>query len=152
MTVEERLNQLGLRLPPPPQPLENYVEAVVTGNLVFVAGHLARRNDGTWITGKLGQDLTVDQGYEGAQYAALGVLATLKASLGTLEQVKRVVRLMCMVNSAPDFTEQHKVANGASDIFVEVFGDGGRPARAAVGMAALPFNACCELETVVEIA
>ena len=151
MSVRQRLEELGLRLPPPPQAVANYVTAVRTGNLVFVAGHIPRREDGSWVTGRLGQDLTVEEGYQAARLAALGALSSLQATLGDLDKVRRVVRLLCMVNCTPDFTQQPQVANGASDLLVEVFGERGRHARAAVGMAALPGNACFEVEMVVEV-
>lgn len=152
MSVQGRLEQLGLRLPTPPQPVANYVPAVQTGNLVFLAGHVPRRDDGSVVAGKLGSDLSVEQGYDGARLAALGCLASLQGAVGDLDRVKRIVKLLCMVNATPDFGDHPKVANGASDLLVEVFGDGGRHARAAVGMGSLPINACVEVEMVVEVA
>ena len=150
--VEARLARHGVRLPPAPQPAANYVEVVVTGNLAFVSGHLGRDGDGATVPGRLGADFSVEQGYDAARHAALAALASLKEHLGSLDRVVRIVRLLCVVNSTPEFAEQHLVANGASDLFVQAFGEAGRHARAAVGVAALPFGACCEIELVVEVA
>ena len=150
--VEARLERHGVRLPPAPEPAANYVEVVVTGNLAFVSGHLGRNADGGRAAGRLGADLSVEQGYEAARHAALAAVARLKESLGNLDRVVRIVRLLCVVNSTPEFAEQHKVANGASDLFVQAFGESGRHARAAIGVAALPFGACCEIELVAEVA
>ena len=150
--VEARLERHGVRLPPAPEPAANYVEVVVTGNLAFVSGHLGRNADGGRAAGRLGADLSVEQGYEAARHAALAAVASLKESLGNLDRVVRIVRLLCVVNSTPEFAEQHKVANGASDLFVQAFGESGRHARAAIGVAALPFGACCEIVLVVEVA
>ena len=150
--VEARLERHGVRLPPAPEPAANYVEVVVTGNLAFVSGHLGRKADGARVPGRLGADLSVEQGYDAARHAALAALASLKESLGNLDRVVRIVRLLCVVNSTPEFAEQHKVANGASDLFVQAFGESGRHARAAIGVAALPFGACCEIELVAEVA
>ena len=150
--VEARLERHGVRLPPAPEPAANYVEVVVTGNLAFVSGHLGRNADGGRVPGRLGADLSVEQGYDAARHAALAALASLKEHLGSLDRIVHIVRLLCMVNSTPEFTEQHKVANGASDLLVQAFGESGRHARAAIGVAALPFGACCEIELVAEVA
>ena len=150
--VEARLERHGVRLPPAPEPAANYVEVVVTGNLAFVSGHLGRNADGARVSGRLGADLSVEQGYDAARHAALAALASLKEQLGSLDSIVRIVRLLCVVNSTPEFAEQHKVANGASDLFVQAFGESGRHARAAIGVAALPFGACCEIELVAEVA
>ena len=150
MSAEQKLKELNIELPLAATPLENYLEVTITGNLLFVAGHLSQKNDGSWIAGKLGSDLTVAEGYEGAQLATLRAVASIKKAIGDLDRITKIVRLFCMVNSAPSFTEQHKVANGASDIIVKIFGELGRHARAAVGMASLPFNACFEVEMVAE--
>ena len=150
--VEARLERHGVRLPPAPEPAANYVEVVVTGNLAFVSGHLGRNADGGRMPGRLGADLSVDQGYDAARHAALAALASLKEHLGSLDRIVHIVRLLCVVNSTPEFAEQHKVANGASDLLVQAFGESGRHARAAVGVAALPFGACCEIELVAEVA
>lgn len=150
--VEARLARHGVRLPPAPQPAANYVEVVVTGNLAFVSGHLGRDADGATVPGRLGADFSVEQGYDAARHAALAALASLKEHLGSLDRIIRIVRLLCVVNSTPEFAEQHLVANGASDLLIQAFGESGRHARAAVGGAALPFGACCEIELVVEVA
>ena len=149
--AEEKLHQMGLSLPPPPQPVANYVPAVRSGNLVFLAGAAPRRADGSLVTGKLGSDLTVERGYEAARLCGLNLLANLKREIGDLDELRRIVKVLGMVNSAPEFGEQPKVINGASDLFVEVFGEKGRHARSAVGMGALPFGIAVEIEMIVEV-
>jgi enamine deaminase RidA (YjgF/YER057c/UK114 family) len=151
MQVEKRLEELGLALPPPPKPAANYVTAVRTGNLIFLAGHGPRQPDGTYLTGKVGRELTIEQGYEAARLVALNLLSTLKATIGDLDRVRRVAKVLCMVNCDPDFGDQPRVANGCSDLFVQVFGEKGRHARSAVGMGSLPFNIPVEIEAVVEV-
>ncbi len=148
---ETKLKELGITLPNPPQPVANYVNGVQVGNLIFLAGKGPRYADGTEITGKLGQDVTIEKGYEGARLTAINQLAVLKTMLGNLNRVKRIVKVLGMVNSDPDFVEQPKVINGFSDLMVEVFGENGRHARAAVGMASLPRGQAVEIELVVEI-
>ena len=148
---EAKLAELGIELPSPPQPVANYVNGVQAGNLIFLAGKGPRYADGTEITGKLGQDVTIEKGYEGARLTAINQLAVLKAMLGDLKRVKRIVKVLGMVNSDPNFTDQPKVINGFSDLMVEVFGDRGKHARAAVGMASLPRGQAVEIELVVEI-
>lgn len=148
---EARLMELGITLPEPPQPVANYVNAVRTGNLIFMAGKGPRRADGTEITGKLGADVTIEQGYEGARLTAINQIAVLKGMLGDLKKVKRIVKVLGMVNSDPSFTDQPKVINGFSDLMVEVFGERGRHARAAVGMASLPRGQAVEIEFIVEV-
>jgi L-ascorbate metabolism protein UlaG (beta-lactamase superfamily)/enamine deaminase RidA (YjgF/YER057c/UK114 family) len=148
---EKRLVELGIELPEPPSPVANYVNGVQTGNLIFLAGKGPRRPDGSEIRGKLGTDLTIEEGYEAARITAINQLAVLKAMLGDLSQVVRVVKVLGMVNSAPGFVDQPAVINGFSDLIVEVFGDRGRHARAAVGMASLPRGQAVEIELVVEI-
>jgi len=149
--AEAKLQQLGLTLPPLPEPFGNRVRAVRTGNLIFQAGVAPRRADDSTVTGKLGRDLTVEQGYEAARLCALNLLANLKEAIGDLDKVTRVVKLLGMVNSDPEFGEQPKVINGASDLFVEVFGEKGRHARSAVGMGALPGGIAVEIESIVEV-
>ncbi len=151
MTIEDKLSQMGLKLPAPGKPAGNYVPAVRTGNLVFLSGHGPKLEDGKLITGKVGADLTLDDGYAAAQRVALVLLASLKSEIGDLDRVRRVVKLLGMVNCTPDFTDQPKVINGASDLLVELFGDKGRHARSAVGMNALPSNIAVEIEMIVEI-
>jgi enamine deaminase RidA (YjgF/YER057c/UK114 family) len=149
--AEARLKELNLQLPKPPVAVANYVGAVRTGNLVFLAGAGAQREDGTYISGRLGESFAVEEGYEAARQTALAHLATLKAELGDLNRVTRVVKVLGLVNSTPAFTEQPKVINGYSDLMVQVFGDRGKHARSAVGMAVLPFNIPVEVETIVEV-
>jgi enamine deaminase RidA (YjgF/YER057c/UK114 family) len=152
MTIADRLNDLGLKLPPLRPPAANYVSAVTTGNLVFLSGTGPYREDGSLITGKLGRDLSVEEGYEAARVTMLNCLASLHAEIGGLERVERIVKLLGMVNCTEEFDSQPKVINGASDLLVELFGDKGRHARSAVGMQMLPFNIAVEIEMVVEIA
>jgi enamine deaminase RidA (YjgF/YER057c/UK114 family) len=147
---EARLKELGITLPAPSQPIANYVKAVQTGNLLFVAGHGACGNDPRF-TGKAGTERTVEQGYENARQVGICLLATLKAELGDLRRVRRIVKVLGMVNSAPDFTDQPKVINGFSDLMVQVFGERGKHARSAVGMASLPGGITVEVEMVVEV-
>ncbi|MFQ5641738.1 MAG: RidA family protein [bacterium] len=149
--AEARLTELGIELPEPAKPIANYVNAVRTGNLVFLAGKGPGRADGTFITGKLGKDLTVEQGYEAARLTAINQLAVLKAEIGDLNKVKRIVKVLGMVNADPNFTDQSKVINGFSDLMVEVFGERGKHARAAVGMGSLPRGIAVEIEAVVEV-
>ena len=148
---EARLKELGITLPAPPQPVANYVNGVRTGNLIFLAGKGPKRADGSEIVGKLGAGVSIEQGYEAARLTAINQLAVLKAMLGDLNKVKRIVKVLGMVNSDPSFVEQPKVINGFSDLMVEVFGDRGRHARAAVGMASLPRGQAVEIELVVEV-
>lgn len=148
---EARLKELNITLPSPPQPVANYVNGVRTGNLIFLAGKGPRYADGTEITGKLGQDVSIEQGYEGARLTAINQLAVLKTMLGDLNKVKRIVKVLGMVNSDPDFIDQPKVINGFSDLMVEVFGERGKHARAAVGMASLPRGQAVEIELVIEV-
>ena len=149
--IEEKLHQLGYTLPSPPSPGGNYVRTVRTGNLIFLAGTAPRRPDGTRVQGKLGQDLSTEEGYEAARLCALNLLASLKEATGDLDNVARIVKLLGMVNSTPDFGDQPKVINGASDLLVELFGENGRHARSAVGMT-LPGGIAVEIEMIVEVA
>lgn len=148
---EAKLRELNLTLPPVSSPIANYVHVVRTGNLLFLAGKGPSRPDGSYVTGKLGKDLTVEQGMEAAKITGLIQLAVLKAELGDLNKVKRIVKVLGMVNCEPTFTEQSKVINGFSDLMVAVFGDKGRHARSAVGMSALPGNMAVEIELIVEV-
>ncbi|UCF73430.1 MAG: RidA family protein [Deltaproteobacteria bacterium] len=151
MKAEMKLKEIGLELPPAVRPVANYVSAVRTGNLVFLSGHGPVREDGSMITGKVGADLTLEEGYGAARRVALVLLASLKGEIGDLDKVKRVVKLLGMVNCRPDFVDQPKVINGASDLLVQVFGDKGRHARSAVGMNALPMDISVEIEMIVEV-
>ncbi len=148
---EGRLAELGIQLPEPPSPVANYVNGVQTGNLIFLAGKGPRRPDGTEVHGKLGADLSIEEGYEAARITAINQLAVLRAMIGDLSRVVRVVKVLGMVNSAPGFVDQPAVINGFSDLIVEVFGDRGRHARAAVGLASLPRGQAVEIELVVEV-
>lgn len=150
-TPEDRLKKLGIELPKASTPVANYVNSVQTGKLVFLAGKGPKKPDGEYITGKLGQDLEIEQGYEAARLVAINQLAVLKADLGDLSRVKRVVKVLGMVNAAPDFTSHPEVINGFSDLMVEVFGEKGKHARAAVGMGSLPRNIAVEIEAIIEI-
>jgi enamine deaminase RidA (YjgF/YER057c/UK114 family) len=151
MGAESRLRELGITLPPVQKAAGTYLRAVRTGNLLFVAGHGPIRADGSIIVGKLGRDLESDAGYEAARVTGLAVLASIRDALGTLDAVTKFVRVGGFVNATADFKEHPKVVNGASDLFVEVFGDAGRHARVAVGYASLPFNIAVEIEAVVEV-
>ena len=150
MGVEEKLKELGLELPPPATPMANYVPAVRSGNLVFLSGHGPVEKDRI-IRGKVGRDLTVEEGYQAARIVAIGLLGSLKGVVGNLDKVRRIVKLLGMVNCGPDFTEQPQVVNGASDLMVEVFGEKGRHARSAVGMNALPVDIAVEIEMIAEV-
>ncbi len=150
-TPEEKLVQMGITLPPAPNPAANYVNAVRTGNLLFLAGKGPTTTDGKFITGKVGADLTVEQAYEAARIVAINQIAVLKHELGDLGKVKRIVKVLGMVNSGPDFIDHPKVMNGYSDMMVAVFGDKGKHARSSVGMYSLPFNIAVEVEMIVEV-
>ena len=151
-TIEQKLAEIGITLPTPTAPLANYVPVVRTGNLLFVSGQVSIDGAGKIMTGKLGADVDIETGRAAARLCAINILAQVKASIGDLDKVVRVVKLVAFVNSLPDFTDQPKVVNGCSDLLVEVLGDKGRHARSAVGIAALPFNAAVEVEAVVEVA
>ena len=143
---------MGITLYKLPAPTASYVRAVRSGNLVFLSGHGPMKPDGTNVTGKLGQDLSVEEGQQAARYTAIVLLSALKEELGDLDQVRRIVRVHGMVNATPDFTDHSLVMNGFSDLMAEVFGEVGKHARAAVGMASLPGNIAVEIEMVVEVA
>lgn len=149
--AEQKLKEKGIVLTTPAAPMANYVHVVRTGNLLFLAGKGPTRPDGTQITGKLGKDLTVPQGYEAARFVAIQHLAVLKAELGDLKKVKRIVKVLGMVNCEGSFTEHPKVINGYSDFMVEIFGEKGKHARSAVGMGSLPNNIAVEVEVIVEV-
>ncbi len=150
-TPEERLEELGIELPAMPAPIANYVRAVRTGNLVFLSGHGPLRADGGYVTGKVGKELSLEQGYAAARLTAVALLSSLKGEIGELDRVKRVVRVFGMVNATPDFVDHSKVINGASDLLVDVLGERGRHVRAAVGMASLPIGLAVEIEMLVEV-
>lgn len=150
-TPEEKLKSLNIVLPAPSSPVANYVKFVRTGNLIFLSGHGPSKADGSYITGKLGRDLSIEGGYAAARQTGISLLATLKAAVGDLSKVKRIVKVLGMVNGTDSFIDQPKVINGFSDLMVAVFGDKGKHARSAVGMASLPMNMAVEIEMVVEI-
>lgn len=153
MAAEARLLELKIELPTPPEPMANYVRAKRVGNLLFVAGHgPAPDADGKRWIGKVGSDLTLDQGYHAARLTGLNLLASVRATLGSLDRVKQIVKVLGMVNCAPGFDQTPRVINGCSDLLVEVFGkEAGQHARAAVGMAELPNTIPVEIEMVVEV-
>ena len=148
---EANLKALGIDLPEASNPVANYVNAVRVGNLIFLAGKGPKKADGTYITGKLGADLTIEEGYEAARVVGINQLAVLKAELGNLNKVKRLVKVLGMVNAIPDFENQPEVINGYSDLMVAVFGERGKHARAAVGMGSLPRGIAVEVEMIVEV-
>ena len=149
--VEQRLKELGVKLRKPSPPTANFVRAVRTGNLVFLAGHGPAKPEGGVVTGKVGADLSLDQAKEAARLSAISLLSSLKAEIGDLNKVKRIVKVLGMVNAVPDFTQHSQVMNGCSDFLVSVFGDRGKHARAAVGMGSLPRNMAIEIEMIVEV-
>jgi len=149
--VEQRLDSLGITLSQPSPPAGNYVNAVRTGNLVFMAGKGPNLPEGGYVTGKVGADLTIEEGYEAAKLVAIAQLSALKAEIGDLNKVVRIVKVLGMVNCTPDFTNQPEVINGFSDTMVSVFGDRAKHARAAVGMGSLPRNIAVEIEMIVEV-
>lgn len=152
MTVADRLKELAVEIPWPAEPVANYIGTRRSGNLVFVSGHGPRRADGTFVVGKVGRDLTVEQGVEAARLTAIQCLASLQAELGgTLDSVTRVLKLLVMVNCTEDFEQHPQVANGASDLLVALFGESGRHTRSAVGMQSLPVGISVEIEMVVEV-
>ena len=151
MSVESRLQDLGIELPNSPSPLANYVPFVITGNLLYLSGQGPREADGTFHTGKVGESVTTEQAYQDARLTGLNLLSVMKSALGELDRVERVVKLLGMVNGTPDFLEHPQVINGCSDLMVAVFGEKGRHARSAIGMGSLPNNITVEIEAIVEI-
>jgi len=148
---EAKLKEKGIVLTTPSKPVANYVNAVRVGNLLYLAGKGPTKPDGSHITGKVGKDLTIEQGYDAAKLTAINHIAVLKAELGDLKKVKRIVKVLGMVNCTEDFKDQPKVVNGYSDLMVEIFGEKGKHARSAVGMYALPLNIAVEVEVIVEV-
>jgi enamine deaminase RidA (YjgF/YER057c/UK114 family) len=149
--IEARLGELGITLPDAPAPAANYVPFVITGNLLFVSGQIAQGPDGP-IRGKLGESMGIEEGQAAARACALALIAQARAATGDLDRIARVVKLTGFVNATPDFVDHPKVVNGASDLFVEIFGDRGRHARAAVGSASLPLGVAVEIEGIFELA
>ncbi|MFI5130095.1 MAG: RidA family protein [Chitinophagales bacterium] len=149
--AESKLKEIGITLIVPSAPIANYVNAVRVGNLLYLAGKGPTNPDGSYITGKLGKDLTIEQGYAAARLTAINHLSVIRAELGSLNKVKRIVKVLGMVNCADDFKDQPKVINGYSDLMVEIFGDKGKHARSAVGMISLPFGMAVEIEVIIEL-
>ncbi len=149
MSAEKRLAELGIDLPSPPVPLANYVPWRIGGGLLFLSGVGPRRADGSSITGTLGAGVTVAEGYAAARLCGMNLLANMRAALGSLDRVDTILKVLGMVRGTPDFGDHPEVINGCTDLFVEVFGDAGRPARSAVGMGSLPRGICVEIEAVV---
>lgn len=150
-TPEQKLESLGITLPTMTTPSANFVHVVRSGNLLFLSGKGSKNADGSLITGKVGDDLTVKEGYEAAKTIAYQHLAVIKDEIGDLNKVKRVVKVLGMVNATPEFTQQPQVINGYSDFMVEIFGEKGKHARSAVGMGSLPANLAVEIEVIVEV-
>jgi enamine deaminase RidA (YjgF/YER057c/UK114 family) len=152
VSAEARLQELGIELPPIPPAVGNYVGAVAVGDILFVAGHGPFQGGKPQFIGKLGREFGVEEGQQAARLVALNMLATIRETVGSLDRIKRVVKLLCLVNSMPEFGDQPKVANGASDLLVELFGEErGKHARAAIGMGALPFGIAVEIEGIFEL-
>ena len=150
MSVYDKLKDLGITLPPVATPAAAYVPFVRTGNLVFLSGHIARKDGKPWV-GQLGKNMTTEEGKAAARAIAVDLMGTLHAAVGDLNSVKRIVKLLSLVNSTGDFTEHHLVTNGASELFGQVFGDKGAHARAAFGVAQIPTGACVEIELIAEV-
>ncbi len=150
LNVYDRLQQLGITLPPVATPAAAYVPYVQTGNLVFLSGHIAKKDGKPWV-GQLGRTLTTAEGQAAARAVAIDLLGTLQAAVGDLNRVRRIVKVMSLVNSSPDFTEHHLVTNGASELLGAVFGERGAHARSAFGVAQIPLGACVEIELIAEI-
>lgn len=151
MSISQRLQDLGISLPPVAVPAAAYVPFVRTGNLVFLSGHIAKKDGKPWV-GQLGRDMDTATGRKAARAIAIDLMGTLQAAVGDLSKVRRIVKVMSLVNSTPDFTEQHLVTNGASELFAQVFGDQvGAHARSAFGVAQIPLGACVEIELIAEV-
>ena len=150
MSIYDKLAELHITLPPVAAPAAAYVPFVRTGNLVFLSGHIAKKDGKPWV-GQFGKTMSTEQGQAAARAVAIDLLGTLHAAVGDLNQVKRIVKLMSLVNSTGDYTEQHLVTNGASELFGQLFGDRGAHARSAFGVAQVPMGACVEIELIAEI-
>ena len=150
MSIQERLKAAGISPQPPQAAAGAFVHAARTGDLLFLSGHIARRDGKPW-RGRLGADMTTADGKDAARAVAVDLIGTLQAATGRLESIRRIVKLLVLVNSAPDYVEQHLVANGASDLLREIFGDVGAHARSAIGVAQLPFGSCVEIELIAEV-
>jgi enamine deaminase RidA (YjgF/YER057c/UK114 family) len=150
MSVYDNLKKLGITLPAVTAPVAAFVPHVQTGNLVFLSGHIAKKDGKPWV-GQLGKELKTEQGKEAAREIAIDLMATLNAAVGDLNKVRRIVKLMVLVNSTSTFTEQHLVANGASEVLAEIFGSAGPHTRSAFGIAQIPFGSCVEIELIAEV-
>jgi enamine deaminase RidA (YjgF/YER057c/UK114 family) len=150
LSIDARIEDLGLVLPTPPEPIASYVTFTRTGNVAYTSGHGPLRPDGTWIVGRVGADMNLEEAAEAARVTGLGLLATLRNHLGSLDLVSRIVKLLGMINCTRDFVDHPSVMNGCSDLLAEVFGDDGRHARSAVGVASLPMGIPVEIEVIVE--
>ena len=150
MSIQSQLDQLGITLPPVAIPAAAYVPFVRTGNLIFISGHIAKRDGKAWV-GQLGRDMVTASAKHAARAIAIDLLGPLHAAIGDLNNVERIVKVMSLVNSTPEFTEQHLVTNGCSELFAEVFGDKGAHARSAFGVAQIPMGACVEIELIVQV-
>jgi enamine deaminase RidA (YjgF/YER057c/UK114 family) len=151
MSIDNRLAELGITLPQPAAPVASYVPAVEAGGLLHISGQISVGEDGNLILGRLGEDMNLERGIDAARRCGIMLLAQIKAALGSLDRVERIVKLGAFVNSAPTFTDQPKVANGASELMQEVFGEAGRHARSAVGVPVLPLGAAVEIDAIVAI-
>jgi enamine deaminase RidA (YjgF/YER057c/UK114 family) len=149
MPPEQRLEALGLTLPPVPTPVANYIPYRLAGNLLYISGQGPKRPDGTYRTGRLGRDISVEEAYQEARLTGLQLLAVAKAALGSLDRIEAVLKLLGMVNAEPDFADHPKVINGCSDLLVDVLGEAGRHARSAVGMGSLPNRMAVEIEAIL---
>ena len=148
--ANEQLQKLGISLPEAGAPAAAYVMSSQLGNTIFLSGHIAKKNGKPWV-GKLGQDMSTEEGKAAARSIASDLLSTLKEHVGDLSKIKRIVKVMSLVNSTPDFTEQHLVTNGCSELLFEVFGNAGKHARSAFGVAQIPLGACVEIELIAEV-
>ena len=151
MSIEQRIEELGLQLPEAPGPGGTYSPVVIHGTTAYVSGHGPVQLDGSMITGRVGDDLSEEDGIQAARTVGLTMLATIRAQLGSLDRVKRIIKVLGMVNAAPDFGNHPKVINGFSDLMVEIWGEQGRAARSAVGMGSLPGNIAVEIEAILEL-
>jgi enamine deaminase RidA (YjgF/YER057c/UK114 family) len=151
MSVYDKLKELGIELPPVAAPAAAYVPFVQTGNMIFVSGQIARKDGAVWV-GQLGKNIVTDEGKLAARNCAIQLMAVLQAATGDLNQIKRIVKVMSLVNSTPDFTEQHIVTNGCSELLGQVFGAAGAHARSAFGVAQIPLGACVEIELIAQVA
>src|SRR5881275_2885939 len=150
MNVNDKLRELGITLPPVATPAAAYVPFVRTGNLVFISGHIAKKAGKAWV-GQLGKTMQTEEGKQAARAIAIDLMGTLHAAVGDLNSVRRIVKVMSLVNSSPDFTEQHLVTNGCSELLAAVLGDAGKHARSAFGVAQIPMGACVEIELIAEV-